>query len=211
MTSSTAGSAPARQDRREAICDAAVELAAAGGNRAVTHHGVDDRLGIARGSTSYYYRTRRDLLQATVTRLAARSRAALDSAPVPPSAAASAPLDAAADFISAYLDELLGPRRSDALARYALAADSAVDETVRPALAGCLFSVPAATELLAGLGAGDPAQAAQDLISLLEGLLFDRLHGNRSTLGLRAGTAAGIADLRPVVHRWLTTAVYRDA
>ncbi len=211
MTSSTAGSARARQDRREAICDAAVELAAAGGNRAVTHHGVDDRLGIARGSTSYYYRTRRDLLQATVTRLAVRSRRALDIAPAQPPAPTGTPLDAAADFITGYLDELLGARRTDALARYALAADSAVDETVRPALAGCLFSVPAATALMDSLGAPDPARAAHDLISLLEGLLFDRLHGNRSTLGIRAGTPAGIADLRPAVHRWLTALGHADA
>lgn len=192
----------ARTSRREAICEAALELAAVGGNRAVTHQAIDDVLGIARGSTSYYYRTRQDLLRATVIHLSAISRRAFRAA----SEAGEPPpvtLDGAADLITGQLDLLLGDRRRDALARYALAADTADDETLRYALATCLFSVPAATGLMTALRAPDPEQAAYDLISLLEGLVFDRLYGTRSQLGLAAGTAESRADLRPVVHRWL--------
>ncbi|WP_327144351.1 TetR/AcrR family transcriptional regulator [Nocardia sp. NBC_01327] len=188
--------------RREAICAAALDLAAAGGNRAVTHHGVDDRLGIARGSTSYYYRTRQELLRAAVIHLAATSRREFQAAQ---QAAERQPvsIDRAADLIAGQLDLLLGPRRRDALARYALAADAAEDEDLRDVLARCLFSVPAATALMAASGVPDPEQAAHDLISLLEGLLFDRLYGSRSRLGIAAGTPAGVADLRAPVRRWL--------
>ncbi|WP_245677099.1 TetR/AcrR family transcriptional regulator [Nocardia acidivorans] len=198
-----------KSGRRAAICGAALDLAAAGGNRAITHHAIDDLLGIARGSTSYYYRTRQELLRAAVIHLAATSRAAfrvaLDSgdrrAWAPPS------IDAAAELMAGQVDLLLGARRRDALARYALAADTAGDQTLRTELAVCLFSLPAATALMADLGAADPGQAAHDVISLLEGLLFDRLHGHRALLGLEAGTPASLADLRGPLRLWLARAV----
>ena len=47
-----------RRSRRDLICEAALDLAAEGGNHALTHQAIDARLGLARGSTSYYYRTR---------------------------------------------------------------------------------------------------------------------------------------------------------
>ncbi|TQF68477.1 TetR family transcriptional regulator [Rhodococcus spelaei] len=193
-----------RISRRQQICEAALDLAASGGNRAVTHHAVDDRLAIARGSTSYYYRTRQDLLEAAITHLTEASRAAFHSALESHTRGAD-PVATAAELMAHQLDLLLADRRRDALARYALAADAAHDDLLRRALAGCLFSLPAARVLLASLGATDPPAAAQDLISLLEGLLFDRTHGARSMLHIEAGTPASVADLRPVIHRWLIT------
>ncbi|MFJ1456451.1 TetR/AcrR family transcriptional regulator [Nocardia sp. N2S4-5] len=206
--------------RRRAICEAALDLAATGGNRAVTHHAVDARLGIARGSTSYYYRTRQDLLEAAITRLTEASREAFhialdvpaDGPEAPPRTNAphrtefldhTAPLDRtdalthAAGLIAGQLDRLLGDRRRDALARYALVPDAVGNESLRAALAVCLFSTPAAERLMDSLGSADSARAARDLVSLLEGLLFDRLHGARSLPG------HGGDDLRPTVGLWL--------
>ncbi len=191
-----------RSLRRQAICGAALDLAATGGNRAITHHAIDDRLGIARGSTSYYYRTRQELLEAAIEHLATTSRQAFHSALAVPDDC-NAPLEGAAELIAGQLDLLLGDRRRDALARYALAADTAGNEELRRALAVCLFSLPAAEELLKSLGALDPNQAARDLISLLEGLLFDRLYGLRSLLTIPPDTAASRDDLRPTIRRWL--------
>ncbi|NKY84142.1 TetR/AcrR family transcriptional regulator [Nocardia veterana] len=201
MTRKTAVS-DSRSLRRRAIREAALDLAATGGNRAVTHHAIDDLLGIARGSTSYYYRTRQELLEAAIEHLAATSREAFRSALAMPDDCAD-PFAGAADLIAGQVDLLLGERRRDALARYALAADTAGNEELRESLAVCLFSPAAAETLLASLGAPDPGRAAGDLISLLEGLLFDRLYGRRSLLALTPGTDASRDDLRPTIHRWL--------
>lgn len=188
--------------RREEICDAALDLAAEGGNRAVTHHAIDDKLGLSRGSTSYYYRTRQQLLTAAIEHLTLASRSAFREAlgTEPPPGAL---VDAAADLIARQVDKLLADRRRDVLARYALAADAARDDALRAALARCLFSLPEAESLTVALGADDSAGAAQDLLSLLEGLLFDRIYGTRSLEGIEAGTGASFTDLRSPVVRLL--------
>ncbi len=183
-------------ERRTTICEAALDLAAEGGNRAVTHGAVDKRLGLPKGSTSYYYRTRTDLLTAAIGRLRERSRAAFD-ADLP----GTVDPDAAADLMARQLHLLLTDRRRDALARYALAPDAAA-EGLAADLATCLFSVPLATGLFAALGTVEPGRAAADLVSLLEGLLFDRLYGARSMAPSRT-TQESLADLRGPIRRAL--------
>ncbi|MBP1158330.1 TetR/AcrR family transcriptional regulator [Rhodococcus sp. PvR099] len=214
MTPAREVTSPKREDtptisRREAICEAAVDLAAEGGNKAVTHHAIDDRLGIARGSTSYYYRTRQKLLNATILHLATASgrdfRATMDA-----HEPSNESIDDAAELMAKHLDTLLGTRRRHALARYALAVDTAEDVELHSALAACLFSVPAAQALLSMLGTPDPATATRDLLSLLEGLLFDRIYGTRSRPEIHAGTAESLEDLRRTIRLWLTALRYSD-
>lgn len=167
----------------------------------MTHHGIDDRLGIARGSTSYYYRTRGELLHAAIVALTTASRTAFHTA-LAAGAVHDDPVDGAATLIADQLALLIGERRRDALARYALAADAAADDELRRALAGCLFSRAAARDLMVSLDAPDPSRAARDLISLLEGLLFDSLVGARA---LDSDPAPNNPDeFRAVVLRWLT-------
>ncbi|WP_192814833.1 TetR/AcrR family transcriptional regulator [Tsukamurella sp. 1534] len=183
------------QERRVAICEAVLDLAAAGGNRAVTHGAVDRALGLPKGSASYYFRTRSGLLRAAIEHLAGRSRAALEEA----SPDAPADPDAAADVIAEQLHLLLTDRRRDALARYALVTDAA-GAGLADSLATCLFSRPLATDLFAALGTVEPGPAAADLVSLLEGLLFDRLYGARS-LGPPPTREESVADLVGPVRR----------
>lgn len=183
-------------ERRTAICEAVLDLAAEGGNRAVTHGAVDKRLDLPKASTSYYYRTRADLLAAAIGRLRERSREEFDRA-VP----RAVDPETAADAMAAQLHLLLTDRRRDALARYALAPDAQA-EGLAADLATCLFSVPLASGLFAALGTVDPDRAAADLVSLLEGLLFDRLHGARSLVPPRTPEAS-IADLRGPIRRAL--------
>lgn len=206
MTDRRIGTKPARAPRgaarRTAICEAVLDLAAAGGSRAVSHPAIDTHLGLPRGSTSYYYRTRRDLLDAAILHLTDTSRNAFHTSLGQEQHFGA---ETAAELIAGQLDLLLGPRRRDVVARYALAIDSDLDENLRTALAGCLFSLSAAQSLMTELGAPDPLRAAHNLISLLEGLLYDRLYGTRSLTGIEAGTAAGRDDLRPVIHLWLST------
>lgn len=58
--------------RRRELCDAAIELIASGGIRALTHRAVDKQVGLAEGTTSGYFRTRDALLRGVFDRVADR-------------------------------------------------------------------------------------------------------------------------------------------
>lgn len=192
------------QSRRTEICEAALDLVAEGGNHALSHQAVDRRLGIAQGSTSYYFRNRHLLVMGAITHLATRTRSAFIA-----SAGSTAvddtvehTVDGVAAVVAAQLDTLLGTRRRDVLARYALLPEAGQDEELRAALAQALFSPETAGNLMASFGAVDSRAAASDLLSLLEGLLFDRVYGTRAELA--TGTPESVEDLRRPVARWLS-------
>ena len=66
-------STPRRRDgdeRRRALCDAAIRVLAEQGSRGLTHGRVDRSAGVPDGTTSYYYRTRQALLRAVGQRVA---------------------------------------------------------------------------------------------------------------------------------------------
>ncbi|AOW91934.1 TetR family transcriptional regulator [Rhodococcus sp. WMMA185] len=192
-----------RRSRRDLICGAALDLAAEGGNHALTHQRVDARLGLPRGSTSYYYRTRRALVSAAIAHLTCRSREQFrDAAPsAPPKTTREA-----ASLIVSQLEALMVERRRDVLARYALMTDAAGDDELQEGLASCLFSLSAATVLMDSLGASDPSAAARDLITLLEGLVFDFAFGARK-LGADASLADETETLRTSLHLWIDALV----
>jgi len=60
---------PNVEQRRRDLCDAAIELLAAGGARGVTHLRVDRHAGLADGTTSFYYQTRAALLRGAIDRV----------------------------------------------------------------------------------------------------------------------------------------------
>ena len=196
---------PHRSSRRDLICDAALDLVAEGGNHALTHRGIDTRLGLAPGSTSYYYRTRQSLVAAAIAHLARRSResfrAALPEAP-PRS------VEEASALITDQLDTLIVDRRRDVLARYSLAVDASGNDELRAALAACLFSRPAATVLMDSLGAGDPDGAARDLITLLEGVVFDLTYGSRA-LAADARFAEHRHSVQRAIALWIGALCHR--
>jgi DNA-binding transcriptional regulator YbjK len=61
------------KDRKTVIADAAIDLLASAGSKGLTHRAVDAHAGLPTGSTSFYCRTRQELLT-----LALRRHAALD-------------------------------------------------------------------------------------------------------------------------------------
>ncbi len=192
--SSTTGTTP----RRDEIARAVNELAAAGGARAVTHSAIDQRLELPKGSTSYYFRTRHALVSAAIARLTDRSRADFAALFDDTTGTPSSP----ADLIARYIERLLTVRRTDVLARYALATDARLEPESAEALAGCMFSITAATDLVRELGAPDPGTAGHDLVTLLEGILFDRTHGLRAHTSSGPGTA-WVDEIRSSVGLWL--------
>ncbi|MFT4200044.1 TetR/AcrR family transcriptional regulator [Gordonia sp. (in: high G+C Gram-positive bacteria)] len=158
-----------RTDRRPLIADAALALAASGGNHALTHQGIDRALELPKGSTSYYFRTREALVAAAVGRVVERSREALartiDVGGTP------------GEVMVGYVAELVADRRSDVLARQALLLDPTLSVAARASLLGCLFSEPSARALLADRGSTAPVADARRLLTILEGVVVTAVHG----------------------------------
>ncbi|OZC52195.1 hypothetical protein CH292_12060 [Rhodococcus sp. 14-2470-1a] len=152
-------------DRRAAIADAAIDVIADSGLRALTHRKLDDALTLPAGSTSYYFRSKADLFAAVIARITETSRAefthlsTIEGDPV--------------EVTVRYLDHLVTERAAQLRARHVLMLDPTVSDADRAALAGSLFSGPGAVELF-----GD-AEVGAGYIALCEGLVT-------SALGARA-------------------------
>lgn len=159
--------------RREQIADAGVRLIARGGVHALTHLAVDAEAGLPRGSTSYYARTRRDLITLVADRLSEGSQADLDSVAIP----AALTRGGAARVAVGVLDHMA--QREDAqAARFALMFELRNDDELRDALtthAPVRAPLTAEAErLLRAIGVADPAVHAPDLVGLIDALLMYR-------------------------------------
>jgi AcrR family transcriptional regulator len=175
MTSSDDAAVTARRDE---IAEAALRIIDRDGLRALTQRAVDAELGLQPGSTSYYARTERQLVQLVVRRLAGRT-----AADVTPGPDAEPPRDvdtATAALVAAVA--AIGARAADVRARFALATDLVTSD---PELHGHIthrapvraLMLERAELVLGGIGVPDAADHAADLVALLNGLLFDRLAG----------------------------------
>lgn len=165
---------PLRADRRADIAAAGVRVIATSGVRALTHRAIDAELGLPAGSTSYYARTRRDLITLIVQRLATRTTTDMSGAALPDKIA----IPEAAMMIARGLDAMM-TRSDDHLARIALhieyrndpdtLATLAGDPPVRPSL------IAAAADLLRKAGVDGPGTYAADLVALMDSLLMQQV------------------------------------
>ncbi|MEU5284777.1 TetR family transcriptional regulator [Streptomyces sp. CA-278952] len=184
-------------DRRDLIADAAISTVAAAGLRGLTHRAVDAAAGLPAGSTSYYFRTRSALISACYLRLAELSVADVgrwEAEHGPPHP------DSAAEALAALLHHWLTVERDRQLARFELS----LEATRRPELRADLQTAglaarSKAADVLAALGAPDPASAADLLVAWTDGLLYDRLAG--ATAATRP--VPDVNELTPVVRRML--------
>lgn len=186
------------------LLDAAVELIQEDGLQAVSHRTVEERAGVARGSTRYHFGTRDSLLEAVLGHLAELDHATITAAVARVAGPAGlAALDAegqnrAMQGIAAAM--LAEPGLS--LARFELYLYAAR----RPALAAAVarwretFVAVGAAHLTAA-GSGDGAAAARLIVASMDGVMLHALscphpdyarHGREWTglLGL-AGAALG--------------------
>lgn len=180
-------------DRRALLVDTAIELIAARGLRALTHRALDAELGLPAGSASYYFRTKRALIEAIVERITTRSREDFAAAALRPAASAQS----VAEAVAAWLDRLLAQRRAHLIARHALLIDLLDDPDLRPRLVHSLFSLDRARELFQAMGAPDPDTSAEDFVAVIEGAVFDRFAGHRATL--RPDTPESVRQLARVL------------
>src|SRR5262249_5393728 len=115
-----------RTNRRTEIADAAIAVLAEEGSRGLTHRAVDRHLGIAEGSTSRYYSTRRALLGAAMARMVEAHLE--DTAPVDASDLSE---EEAAHHIAAIFEEVSDYRTERRAARYELMLEASRDEELR--------------------------------------------------------------------------------
>ncbi len=175
---------PAADDRRTRIADAVITVLAEQGSRGLTHRAVDQAAGLPIGSTSYYFRSRAELLAAAVPRLAELDAATLDRA--------GQRRQGLAQILS---DSLRGAGRRRTLARYELVLEAAR----RPAIGRSLAEgTERMLERLAGLFPSSPPDEAEvrarDLLAFIDGLMLANVTG----AGKRRPSAS---QLEETLHR----------
>jgi len=167
------------EDRRTLIADSAIEVVARDGVRALTHRAVDAEAGLAAGSTSYYWRTRSQLLALTVDRLVALLRGYVETCGV----LEARPSDAEelAELLVGMEAGLLEDYRAELVARSALVLELGGELDTTELLAALLDPADLAGAL-GSAGARAAAEAAAAVLTVFGGALWEY------TIGRRAGT-----------------------
>ncbi|GAA3161240.1 MULTISPECIES: TetR/AcrR family transcriptional regulator [Streptomyces] len=160
-------------DRRQRLTDAAIATLADSGMRGLTHRAVDKAAEVPPGSCSYYFRTRQQLLEGAVERLAELDIAEIDERPALTGPASIAEI---AEAAAGLIEHWTTAGRERMLARYELALEAPRRPELRAALhrAGSRHRA-VAEKLLAAAGAADAAAQANAFVALLDGLLLNQL------------------------------------
>ncbi|WP_405911912.1 TetR family transcriptional regulator C-terminal domain-containing protein [Streptomyces sp. NBC_00963] len=188
-------------DRRTVLADAAIGVLADEGMRGLTHRAVERAAGLPPGTTSAYFRSRKALLTALVSRLVELDQAELQAA----GEAAQMPRDAGelADAIAVFAAGRLGGEgRRRSLARYACAVEGVRHPELREILVPHENAArDAVRAFLAAQGVADAEGRTLTLLACVDGLIFDRLVGGGTvpreeirglvTAALREGRASG--------------------
>ncbi|WP_171058194.1 TetR/AcrR family transcriptional regulator [Modestobacter altitudinis] len=156
------------------MLDAALDLLGEAGIRALTHGAVDRHGGLPPGTASNYFRTRDALLSGVLEHLARRELRLIASLGTDQHSGSSVAslVDEAASMVAF----LLGPGRTQTLARHAIFLEAAWRPELRPSL---LAATVPFWELLAdrltSIGAPTPQAAARTLLSCIDGVIIDQL------------------------------------
>lgn len=203
---------PVSTDRPQLLADAAISLIARNGIRALTHRAVDAAARVPLGTTSYHFRTRRDLLRGILVRIADANVARLAGVSGPPADPDDAPAtrqerlveaEQLAERTAAFVDGQIGEHRDRTLARMAcqieVASDPGLSEILHTGGQFRTLAIAAVTRL----GADDPIRQADGLSSLVDGLQYDRLVGLGSLSAATPGTAQSRSEIAAVVRSYL--------
>lgn len=164
------------RDRKTVIADAAIALLASGGSKGLTHRAVDAQAGLPAGSTSFYCRTRQELLTLALLR-----HAALDMADLQADAQRMSRLEwRADDFIDLLTERVadwLSPaKRGRLVARFELFMMASRDPELAAIVTQQRQHFLAATEVaLSRAGVADPATVAPMVLVTVDALLLDQI------------------------------------
>lgn len=155
---------------RTRALDAAVELLASGGLRALTHVRVDESASLPKGSTSNHFRTRAALVAGVADRIVERELPLVKATFAPQTP------DELIDAMCAALDVLTRDNRTLTTARLVLFMEASHNPTLREALSRGRGHLEAAViGSLAEMGARDPLAAVQAIAACFEGLTLHRI------------------------------------
>lgn len=154
--------------RRDQVLTAAVRVLAESGARALTHRAVDTAAGVPQGTTSNHFRNREALVGGVVAHVADAELAIWTEA-------GAGKADVAAGLAAAMI-ALTGEHRELSLARYAIFQDALGHAELRAALdAQTARFFAAGTDVMAALGAADPARSGRVLLACVNGIVHDQL------------------------------------
>lgn len=164
-------------DRRTRLADAAIAILGSQGVRALTHRAVDAQAGLPAGSTSFYCRTRLDLLRLTLARHVALDMADLVADAVAADASGT-PAWTLPDLLARVqhrlVDWLRAPNRVRLAARFELFMVASREPELAAMLAPMRAQFLAATEAaLHRCGLPEPADRARMLVTVVDGHLLD--------------------------------------
>ncbi len=174
---------PIETDRKTLIADAAIALLGSAGAKGLTHRAVDAQAELPQGSTSFYCRTRSDLLALTLKR-----HAWLDLQDLQADALlmASDGFDRAQfiDLLQARLNHWLSPaRRAHLVARFQLilmaVSDASLAGTQTEQRQQYLLGTQAA---LKRAGIRQASKVAPRLVATFDGILLDHIHAGGAPL-----------------------------
>lgn len=158
------------------MLDAAIDLLATGGLRALTHVRVDERAGLPKGSTSNYFRTRAALLAGVSDWIVEQ-----ELRPVRVAFAPRSPAELV-DGMCALLEVTSGANRDLTTARLVLFMEASHNAALRESLSRGRATLAAGiVAALAEMGARDPEAAAETIAACFEGLLLHRIARHDST------------------------------
>ena len=184
--------------RREALLEAVLKVVSDVGADAVTHRRVAEVADLPLASTTYYFRSKEHLLTAALELAAERDIARLHEFAIEPFDDRD-PIELAVAAMLGPTDETLPSRRGSMIANYALLLEAAR----RPALQAVVRRWNSAYletlgRLLAAAGSAKPADDAELLIAVTDGLLIEQLAaGDRSDLAPRLRRLATALVAKP--------------
>lgn len=193
-------------DRKTLIADTAIALLASAGARGLTHRAVDQLAGLPPGSTSFYCRSRLDLLSLALVRHGTLDMADLEADAQSLAAGfGSDPLSLFIDSLAARIDAWLSPEGRDRMvARFELFLIASHEPELTPVVQAQRQRFrDAATAALHGLGLPDAHVLAPALLMTVDGILLAHVARSDAPLAraqvcamLRRAVTAGPVDTR---------------
>ncbi|MFG1919069.1 TetR/AcrR family transcriptional regulator [Micromonospora sp. NPDC048898] len=174
---------------RTRMLDAAIEIIARDGLRALTFRAIEEAASASHGSTIYYFKHQDGLIAAVLQHLAERDQAALAQSPILELLREAATEQEVGRLLAGLVEEFVGRSRALSLARYEIFLYTARrPEQAEAAVAHWRGNFIQLLEpMMAQMGAVDPVGAARFFMSAFDGVLLGLLI---SPSGMESGDLA---------------------